>query len=112
MLSLILVAPFSASAALTNPLGTSNLQVIFGRLIRSLLQITGGLALLMFIWGGFLYLTSGGNDGRIKQGKETLKWAFIGLVIILSAYVIVNTLIEAFTTPTISESGAPFTPAL
>ncbi len=82
------------AAGLSNPLGTTDLNEVFARLIKAVLGVSGGLALLMFIWGGFLFLTAGGNDGRIKKGKETLTWAIIGIVVILAAYILVSALIN------------------
>ncbi len=54
------------------------------------LAIVGALALLAFMYGGFLLLLSGGNSETIENGKKALVGAVIGLVIIFSSYIIVN----------------------
>lgn len=61
--------------------------------------IIGSLALVMFVWGGFLWLTARGEDEQVKKGWDTLINAVIGLVIILGSWVIINTVILAFTSP-------------
>ncbi|MEK7122974.1 MAG: pilin [Patescibacteria group bacterium] len=61
--------------------------------------IVGSIALVMFVWGGFLWLTARGEEQQVKQGWDTLINAVIGLVIILGSWVIINTLILAFTAP-------------
>lgn len=93
--SLLLIAPLMASAALENPLGTTDLHELIGRLIRTLLGLSGAAALLMFVWGGFLWLTSRGEPAAVTKGKDTLKWATLGLVVIFTAYILVNAVIDA-----------------
>ena len=89
LLSYILV-PASTNAALVDPLGNVTLPTLAGRIINAALGISGSLALVMFIWGGFLWLTAAGKPERIKSGQNTLLWAVIGLVVIFGAYAIVN----------------------
>jgi hypothetical protein len=93
-----LIHAAQAQTALQNPLGTSDLRLIIGNVIKAALGFTGVLALLMFVWGGFLFLTSRGNMEQVKQGKNTLVWATIGLVVIFTAYTVVNTLVASLVT--------------
>ena len=80
---------------LSNPLGTSSIRTLVGRAIRIFTGIAGSVAFLMFIYGGFTWLTSGGSPERIKKGKDTFIWATIGLIIIFSAYTILTTLFRS-----------------
>lgn len=98
----LLSTPLVVSAALTNPLGTTDVRVIIGNIIQALLGITGSLALLMFVWGGFQWLISGGSPEKVKKGKDTLTWAAIGLVVIIMAYVMVSTVVSAITAGSVS----------
>jgi hypothetical protein len=54
--------------------------------------IVGSLALLMFVWGGFQWLTAAGEESRVKAGWDTFINATIGIVIILGSWVIINTI--------------------
>ena len=65
-------------------------RVIIGQGIKTVLGIVGSVALAVFIYGGVLWLTSGGNETRIKKGKDVILWATLGLVIIFAAYAIVG----------------------
>jgi len=65
-------------------------RVIIGNGIKTILGIVGSVALAVFIYGGVLWLTSGGNETRIKKGKDVILWATLGLVIIFAAYAIVG----------------------
>lgn len=89
--------------SLTNPLegtckagttGQQCLQLIVGNVIKGALGVTGSIALLMIVWGGFLWLTSMGNSERVEKGKSTLIWATLGLVLIFGAYAITSFVIE------------------
>jgi hypothetical protein len=48
------------------------------------------LALLMAILGGYYYMTSAGNAEQSSKGKEYITSALIGLVIIFTAYLLLN----------------------
>jgi energy-converting hydrogenase Eha subunit E len=56
----------------------------------------------MFVWGGFQYLLSAGDDNKVKKGKETIKNAALGIVIIFLAYTAVNALIVALQSGTVT----------
>ncbi len=65
------------------------MMLAFVNVANFIFSIAGSAALLMFVIGGFLVLTSAGNDSKVKAGKEYLKNAVIGLFIIFTAaYVI------------------------
>lgn len=92
----------STTYGLSDPLGiskdktgASGIAEVVSRLIKFLLALSGSVALLMFVWGGFQYLWSAGDENKVKSGKSTLKNAMIGLVIIFSSYMLVTTLITA-----------------
>lgn len=81
---------------LENPLGDVNLtpQQLIGRIINSVLGVVGSLALLMFVYGGIVWMTSSGSAEKVKQGRDIIVWSAIGLVIVFSAYSLTRVLIE------------------
>lgn len=48
------------------------------------------ICLAMLIWGGFTYLTSAGEPDKLQQGKRTLTYAIIGVILMISAVLLVN----------------------
>ena len=70
-------------------LPTDNFNTVIGNVIVWTLTIAGGLAVLILIIGGVLYLTASGNQTRLEQAKTTIKGAIIGIVVILLSAVIV-----------------------
>jgi type IV secretory pathway VirB2 component (pilin) len=56
------------------------------------LFVAGTVAVLIIVVAGILYITAAGDEKRIERAKTSLKGAIIGVVIILLAAVIVNTI--------------------
>jgi len=68
-----------------NPLGP-----LIARLWRTII-ILGGLTLLIFlIWGGIDWLTSEGDSEKLKNAKNKITNAFIGMVILAISYAIIK----------------------
>lgn len=78
-------------------LGKEPIPELAGRIIKKVLGIVGVLALVMFIYGGILWMTSGGNAEKIKKGKDTIVWAVIGLAFIFFSYAILEFILKALT---------------
>lgn len=68
----------------------------FVNFMRLLLGFVGAAVLLMFVYGGFVWLTSGGNPEGIKKGQAIVKNAFIGLVVVFGAYTAIQFLYTSF----------------
>ncbi len=83
---------------LINPLGETDPRVLIGRVISALLSIIGSLVLLMFIYGGMLWITSMGEPKKVQKGKDILVWTVAGLGIVAAAYVLTTALINSLTT--------------
>lgn len=102
ILSVLLLAsaPIQAVNALNinNPLSTDSPQEFIGLIIKAILGLTGSIALIYFIAGGFMWMTAGGNMDKVKHGKDTLIWATLGLLIVFSAYSILNFVFEIIPT--------------
>jgi|GEM_PF-2596776 len=67
---------------------------VIGRVISVLLLILGSIALIMFIFGGFTWMTAMGNDSRVATARKTLIWATAGMIVIFLSYIIVGFLLE------------------
>lgn len=71
---------------LVNPIDANSPAELIATVIKTLLAFLGALATLMFIYGGFMMITSGGNPEAVQKGQKTVVWAIIGLVVVLSSY--------------------------
>ena len=52
--------------------------------------VVGAIAVIMIIYGGFRYITSGGDSNSVGSAKNTLIYAIVGLVIVALAQIIVH----------------------
>ncbi|MEK7607269.1 MAG: hypothetical protein AAB444_03690 [Patescibacteria group bacterium] len=55
-------------------------------LIRVALSFTGFLFFLLMFYGGYLWLSAGGNDEQMKKAKAVLTRAVIGFAVVFAAY--------------------------
>ena len=56
------------------------------------LSIVGVLAILMLMAGGIVWLTSGGDSGRIANAKKMIEGSLFGSLLLLGAYFFLNTI--------------------
>ena len=56
---------------------------------------TGIITALMVVWGGIQYIISTGDPGKVTKAKNTIMYALIGLLIVIFAATIVNTVVGA-----------------
>lgn len=52
------------------------------------------VATLLFMWAGFKYLTAGGDPGKVKAAHSIFMNVFIGFLIALGAWLVVNLLAQ------------------
>ncbi|MDD5625639.1 MAG: pilin [Patescibacteria group bacterium] len=60
-----------------------------------ILKYLGVIALVLFIFGGIMWMTSAGSEEKVKKGKAIIMGAVVGMAIVLSAYVIVQMLMQS-----------------
>lgn len=59
-----------------------------------ILKYLGVIAFALFIYGGIIWLTSGGSQEQFEKGKKIIIGTLIGLLIILAAYLIIQTILK------------------
>lgn len=64
----------------------ADLKTVIANLIAVALGFVGIIFLLLIIWSGFRWMTSGGNEKTIEAAKATLRSSTIGLVIVMAGY--------------------------
>lgn len=73
------------------------------------LSILVFLGMLMLLYGGFQFVTAGGRASKIDEGKRVITGTIVGVIIALTAYIIINftvTAVSGFSIP----SSNPFGP--
>ena len=64
------------------------------RAINLMLFVVGILAIFMLIFGGIRYVISGGAADKVKDAKNTILYAIVGLVVAILGYAIVQWVIS------------------
>ncbi|MBP9749109.1 hypothetical protein KBD18_02800, partial [Patescibacteria group bacterium] len=86
-------------------LGTTDVRVIVARIIRNFFALLGIIAVVLILYGGFLWMTSNGEESQIDKAKRVILNAVIGLAIILSAVAITQFILSR-----LLEATGAFTP--
>jgi hypothetical protein len=55
-----------------------------------ILGVVGSVVLFFFIYGGFLFIFSGGSSDKVEDGKNMLIGSIVGLVIVFTSYIIIQ----------------------
>jgi cytochrome bd-type quinol oxidase subunit 2 len=70
------------------------LTTIIKTVINILSVIVGVVAVVMIIFGGLKYITSGGDSSNVSSAKNTIIYAIVGLVIVALAQFIVRFVLD------------------
>jgi len=96
--------PVKVGATLVNPFkGGDSLFVLLETIISDILLPIGGvLAVLAFIYSGFLYVTAQGNESKLATAHKALLYTSIGTAVLLGSWVLANVICN-----TIGQLGGP-----
>lgn len=77
-------------------LGSSDsLSSVIQGILNAVIGIIGVVAVIYIVIGGVNYMTSAGDAEKVRKAKNTIKYAVIGLVVVILSFIIVNWAIEA-----------------
>ncbi|MEA2020221.1 MAG: hypothetical protein U9M98_00620 [Patescibacteria group bacterium] len=85
----------------------TNLGQILSTAIQIALVGAGIVVLLMVIWGGIQYMTSGGDKEAAQTAQKRITAALVGLVIVVSAYAIAVIVEQVFGIQIVSGINLP-----
>jgi hypothetical protein len=98
MLSLSTIAsaatPIGFAYATELGLGTRDLRAGIMSFINIIMGLLGTIAILIILYGGFKWMTSGGSDDKVGEARKLIIEGAIGLVVILSAYAIAQFVLD------------------
>ncbi|HNP79761.1 MAG TPA: hypothetical protein PKI00_02845 [Candidatus Pacearchaeota archaeon] len=87
----------SAQIAIQNPLGDiDNFQELVNRLIDWMIMMALVIVPLCIVWGGFTFATAGGDTNKVERAKSILTWSIAGLIVVLLAKSLVESLRKLF----------------
>lgn len=87
-------SPWGGSVASNNVEG---LQPAFFEIANSLYVIGTMLAIIMLIYGAIVYITSAGDDNKVKQGGTIITNALLGLIVLFLLKAIFGLVVSGIT---------------
>lgn len=71
----------------------TSIESIVANIIQYVLSFLGVIFIILIIYSGFMWMTAAGDSEKITKAKDILISAVIGIIIVLSAYVITTTIL-------------------
>ncbi len=65
-------------------------------IVNPILALLFAAALLYFLWGGFVFIISAGNDQARAEGRQHMLWGVIGMVVMVSVFALLNIGLNTF----------------
>ena len=56
---------------------------ILDSVFKLLIPIGSLISLIMVVYGGYMWMMSSGDPGKVKQAQGTLTWAILGLIFLV-----------------------------
>lgn len=69
-----------------------SLETLFSNVVTAVISISAVGLFVVLLIGGFNFLFSGGDQKKLEQARGTITNAVIGLIVIVVAYLILNTI--------------------
>jgi len=84
---LVLGAHYTMALEIPNPLGSgaSTIPQLIDKIATWLLEIGLVISTIIILWAAIVFMTSGGNQARVTQARQTLWYAIIGITVLLLA---------------------------
>lgn len=76
--------------------GINTLGDLVTKIVNFLIPLAGIILFLVFIWGGYSYMTSRGDPEKIKSARAKLTTGVIGFILLIVSYLIVRIISDIF----------------
>jgi hypothetical protein len=73
---------------------TERLNGLIKTIINIVSIVVGVVAVIMIVFGGLRYITSGGDSSNVSSAKNTIIYAIVGLVVVALAQFIVRFVLD------------------
>lgn len=70
--------------------GTAKINNLITDIVNIFSAVVGIISVIMIIVGGFQYITSGGDTGKVGTAKTTIIYAIVGLIVVAFAQFLVQ----------------------
>lgn len=77
---------------------SQDIKDTIANIVRIILGFLGIVTIIIILYGGFIWMSSFGEEDKIDQAKKLISAGVIGLVIVLAAYALSSFVISSLTT--------------
>lgn len=74
---------------------SKSLSGVISGLINVIMGALGVVVVIIILWGGFIWMTAGGEADKVEKAKKMIYSGIIGLIIILASYAIATFVLTA-----------------
>jgi len=83
---------WGAAARAGDPAEFKDLEFVFAQILSVTLAAGGLVAFVYLLIGGFKYITASGDEKQVMAAQNTITYAFLGLLVVILSWLILNTL--------------------
>jgi type IV secretory pathway VirB2 component (pilin) len=98
----------AGDCAILSPSDVGGLSTFIWKIVLNVIEIglilAGWIALFFILYGGFLFITGGGNASQVEKARKSIFNAVIGLVISMGAIAITNLIFGSLASSTVVNS--------
>ena len=69
-------------------------EIVAAQIVQGLIMVLGVIFALLMVYGGYLCMTSRGNEEQIKKAQGILRTVVVGFIIIAAAYAITSYVVD------------------
>ncbi len=78
-----------------NECGTCHVVQLANNVTDIIIDLALGISVLIFMYAGWLMISAAGNSTQIKKGKDVMLNVLVGLIIILTAWLVVDVMLKS-----------------
>lgn len=94
-----------AGNSIVDKCGLNQIFQIFINFTTLIVGLTGSAMMLMIVYGGTMMILAAGQAEKVSKAKEILKASIIGLIIILGAWIFINSITLTLTEGEVGNSS-------
>lgn len=88
------VSALKIGANSLNPMNYRQPTDLLSRAINAMIGFMGSIALLLYIYAGFIWMSASGNSDKVTKAKNILVWTSLGIVAMAASYMITRFVID------------------
>ena len=83
----------------------TGLITMIANLINILMGLLGMIAVILMLYGGFIWMTAAGDDDKVNKAKSIIQMAVIGIIVIFAAWALATFAINYLATGAVTGAG-------